>query len=156
MTEYHTEKRLLLHYHNVPSCLSIAKKIHDADEAKGVRDIPYNPPTHHPSFPADKLPAYRVPGPVSYDRHQAKCRGGKGSGPSPMTAEEQIARYLGNDDPQGHQTIPNIQAGTPAPEDPTAPNTINTTQPTEHPSNKRRLATSSRPAEHLGGTAGTG
>jgi hypothetical protein len=102
LTEYHTNRRLLLHFHNMPTCYNLARSWQEADGT--TTSSTDTPPRvgHTPSanaIPPERLPSFRVPGPLTLERTEAEKNGNRACSGHKMSPSEQIARYLGTDTP---------------------------------------------------------
>jgi len=94
MTEFHTTNRYFVHLHDVPLCYTMVRKWWMADGCPARGDDGDSSPTaHRYGMAPERLPAYRVPGPWTLERVQAKHHVGKGK----LSFQEQLDRYLGVD-----------------------------------------------------------
>lgn len=141
LKEHHTQERLTLHLHNIQSCLELTKKWHACSHDRNAPDHQDNAEaTTHTgttsTIAPDRLPAFRVPGPLTYEKMEATKRQ-RGHRKANLTPDEQIRRYLGDNMPTSDHETNRDQNADPA----ATANETNTTRTDtdEPPATKRRL-----------------
>jgi hypothetical protein len=113
LTEHHTTKRLLLHWHSAKACHELTLKWAEADEKAGFTAHEKAAEDETPGLvPPEKMPAYKMPGPLTSEKTEARSRRSAAERQAEKwTPEKLLARYLGQHEYEKAITAKSAQRG---------------------------------------------
>jgi len=93
LMEFHTNGRYFVHLHTVPACCYLVRKWWEADGSGTIGDgCEQGGAPSYAGLQAERLPAFRVAGPISKDKFDARRCCPRGD----MDASSKLARFLGS------------------------------------------------------------